>query len=205
MKKIFVVGDSISMHYNDDLKQFLSGYATMRRKGEGEKPGDLDYESKVNGGDSACVLGYLQATPEIDADIFLVNCGLHDIKFYQEVGHLQVEPEAYRENLKQIAAHIRARGKQMAWVMSTTVDDEIHNSRCTSFSRRSEDIKQYNRIAKEVMENEKVPIIDLYDFTEKLGDDVFCDHVHFKPYVRTLHASFIAGQLIGLFGLNREV
>ena len=50
MTKIFVVGDSISMHYNDDLKRFLSGYAILKRKGEGEKPGDLDYESKVNGG-----------------------------------------------------------------------------------------------------------------------------------------------------------
>lgn len=203
MKKIFVVGDSISMHYNDDLKRFFAGYATMQRKGEGEKPGNLDYESKVNGGDSACVLGYLQDTPDIDADIFIVNCGLHDIKLYKEVGHLQVEPEDYRENLKQIVAHIRGRGKKMVWVMSTTVDDAIHNSRCTSFSRKNEDIKQYNRIAREVMKEEGIPVIDLYDFTEKLGDDVFCDHVHFKPYVRTLHASFIAGQVIGLFGLEK--
>ncbi len=203
MIKIFVVGDSISMHYNDDLKRFLSGYAMLKRKGEGEKPGDLDYESKVNGGDSACVLGYLQATPDIDADIFIVNCGLHDIKFYHEVGHLQVEPEDYRENLKQIVAHIQKLGKQMVWVMSTTVDDEIHKKNCSVFFRKNEDIKQYNHIAKEVMEQMGVPIIDLYDFTEKLGDGVFCDHVHFKPHVRTLHAAFIAGQVIGLFGLKK--
>ena len=30
MTKIFVVGDSISMHYNDDLKRFLSGYAMLK-------------------------------------------------------------------------------------------------------------------------------------------------------------------------------
>lgn len=178
MTKIFVVGDSISMHYNDDLKRFLSGYAMLKRKGEGEKPGDLDYESKV-------------------------NCGLHDIKFYHEVGHLQVEPEDYRENLKQIAAHIQKLGKQMVWVMSTTVDDEIHKKNCSVFFRKNEDIKQYNHIAKEVMEQMGVPIIDLHDFTEKLGDGVFCDHVHFKPHVRTLHAAFIAGQVIGLFGLKK--
>lgn len=204
MKKIFVIGDSISVHYHEDLKRFLSGYATLKRKGEGEKVGDLDYESKVNGGDSACVLGYLQATPDIDADIFIVNCGLHDIKFYDEVGHLQVQPQDYKDNLKQIIAEIRGRDKQVAWVMSTTVDDVIHRKNCSSFSRKSEDIKQYNRIAKAVMTEEKVPIIDLYDFTEKLGEDVFCDHVHFKPHVRTLHAAFIAGEVIGLFGLEKS-
>ena len=52
MKKIFIIGDSISMHYNEDIKNFLSGYAICCRKGEGEKAGDLNYESNVNGGDS---------------------------------------------------------------------------------------------------------------------------------------------------------
>ena len=204
MKKIFIIGDSISMHYHDDIKHFLSGYATCTRKGEGKDAGDLNYESKVNGGDSSCVLAYLEYRTDIDADVFLINCGLHDIKYYEEVGHLQVEQEDYRNNLKAIASNIKSRGKQMIWVMSTTVDDEIHSSRCDVFSRKSKDIIAYNRIAAEVMMEEQIPVIDLHDFTEKLGEGVFCDHVHFHPEVRKLHAAFLAGQIIALCGLKKD-
>ena len=204
MKKVFIIGDSISMHYHEDLKKFLQGYATCSRKGDGEEAGDLNYESRVNGGDSRCVLEYLKWRTEIDADIFVVNCGLHDIKYYNEVGHLQIEKDEYRENLKKIVDDIKARNKKMIWVMSTTVDDEIHKSHCDAFFRKSVDIKEYNQIAKEVMEKKNVPVIDLHDFTEKLGDGVFCDHVHFHPEVRKLHAAYIAGQIIGTFGIVKD-
>ena len=203
MKKVFIIGDSISMHYNEDIKTFLGGYATCTRKGEGQDAGDLNHASAVNGGDSACVLEYLKYRRDIDADIFLINCGLHDIKYYEEVGHLQVEPEAYRNNLKEIVKDIKARGKEMIWVMSTTVDDEIHQSHCSVFSRKSKDIIAYNSIAKEVMQEERIPVVDLYDFTEKLGEGVFCDHVHFHPEVRKLHAAYLAGQIIALCGLEK--
>ena len=204
MKKVFIIGDSISMHYHEDIKGFLSGYASCTRKGEGQDAGDLNYESKVNGGDSSAVLAYLKLRTEIDADYFLINCGLHDIKYYPEVGHLQIEAEDYRKNLTEIVENIKSRGKDMLFVLSTPVDDEIHKAHCTAFSRKSEDIKAYNRIAKEVMEKNGVSVIDLHDFTEKLGEGVFCDHVHFHPHVRKLHAAFIAGQAIAKLGLVQE-
>ena len=40
--------------------------------------------------------------------------------------------------------------------------------------------------------------------SEKLGEGVFCDHVHFHPEVRKLHASFIAGQVIAQYGLKTD-
>ncbi len=53
----------------------------------------------------------------------------------------------------------------------------------------------YNAIAESVMNNNKIPIIDLYSFTLNLGDDPYCDHVHFKENIRQLQAAFIAGWL----------
>ena len=203
MKRIFVIGDSISMHYHEDIKKFLAGYADISRKGEGESEGDLDACSKINGGDSRCVLEYLKLCPELKPDVFLINCGLHDIKYYNEVGHRQIEAEEYRQNLKDIVHEIKSRGSEMMWVMSTPVDEAIHKKYCDVFFRTSEDIITYNEIAKKVMLSENVPVVDLHDFTVKLGDDVFCDHVHFYPEVRKLHAAFIAGQLISRFGLER--
>ncbi len=204
MKKIFIIGDSISIHYHDDIKIFLKGYADVSRKGEGESEGDLDACSKINGGDSRCVLEYLKLCPELKPDIFLINCGLHDIKYYKEIGHLQIEADEYRQNLKNMIQEIKSRGSEMMWIMSTPVDDEIHKKHCDVFFRANKDITAYNEIAKKVMLSENVPMIDLYDFTDKLCGDIFCDHVHFYPEVRKLHAAFIAGQVIAQFGLKQD-
>ena len=204
MKKIFIIGDSISMHYHEDIKKFLKGYADVSRKGEGEAEGDLDACSRINGGDSRCVLEYLKLCPELKPDIFLINCGLHDIKYYKEAGHLQIKKEEYYNNLKKIVEEIKSRGSEMMWIMSTPVDEEIHKKYCDAFFRTSEDIIAYNEIAKRVMQAEHISIVDLHDFTDKLGADVFCDHVHFQPEVRKLHAAFIAGHVIAQFGLKQD-
>jgi len=41
------------------------------------------------------------------------------------------------------------------------------------------------------------PVIDLYTFTSNLGNDLYCDHVHFHDYIRRQQAAFIAGWLAG--------
>jgi hypothetical protein len=45
------------------------------------------------------------------------------------------------------------------------------------------------------MKDAGVHTIDLYTFTRNLGDDVFCDHVHFNENVSSMQAAFIAGYL----------
>jgi hypothetical protein len=50
------------------------------------------------------------------------------------------------------------------------------------------------------MEAHRVPCIDLYRFTQSLGNGVFQDHVHFIPEVRRLQAAYIAGAVNLLLG-----
>ena len=192
MKKIFVLADSISIHYGPFLEAYLQDTFMYDRKGKDKECDDLDIgSSQVNGGDSSNVLEYLSLEPDMEYDILLFNCGLHDIKTRE--GVRQISEEKYEKNLKEILERVLARGKKIIWVNSTPVDDQKHNNSSKSFQRYNEFVLKYNEIAKKVMDEKKIPIIDLYSFTNSLDLPLYEDHVHFLEPVRKLHAAYIAG------------
>src|SRR5271169_4796096 len=82
--KVYVLGDSISIQYGPYLEKYLSGIMDYARKeGVEEALLNLDKPQGANGGDSALVLSFLQARAAaggIDADVLLLNCGLHDLR-----------------------------------------------------------------------------------------------------------------------------
>lgn len=199
---IFVIGDSISIHYGPALEAALKGLGIGydRKTGLDAARQDMDVARGANGGDSAMVLAYLRqcATrgPVIAADTLLVNCGLHDIKTDPATGQRQVPIEAYRGNLEaivELVTHVLAR--RMVWLRTTPCDERIHNARCSAFHRFAADCDAYNRVADDVMAARGVPAIDLHGFTRSLGEEIFCDHVHFTEPVRRLQAAYIAGWL----------
>ncbi len=102
--KIHVLGDSISLQYGPYLQQYLAGVMDYARKeGETEALLNLDNPQGANGGDSAMVLSFVKALAAaggIDADLLLVNCGLHDIKRNRETGQAQVAIADYESNLR---------------------------------------------------------------------------------------------------------
>ncbi|HRR06077.1 MAG TPA: SGNH/GDSL hydrolase family protein, partial [Victivallales bacterium] len=104
--KVYVIGDSISIHYGPYLEKYLRGFMKYERKtGEAEALLNLDNPQGANGGDSARVLDFLRgmaASGGIDADILLLNCGLHDIKTNPSTGLKQVPIENYKANLREI-------------------------------------------------------------------------------------------------------
>ena len=84
MKKVLLIGDSISLYYSPYLQDYLKDQIVLYRK---EDPKDafanLDHPTGPNGGDSARVLNYLKDRFKAEApdfDLFAFNCGLHDIK-----------------------------------------------------------------------------------------------------------------------------
>ncbi|MCP5529625.1 MAG: SGNH/GDSL hydrolase family protein [Opitutaceae bacterium] len=98
LPKVYILGDSISIHYGPFLQQHLRGVMDYARKeGEDEALLNLDHPAGANGGDSARVLAFLQAKScagGIDADVLLVNCGLHDIRTDPTTGAKQITPSA---------------------------------------------------------------------------------------------------------------
>lgn len=199
MKKIFVVGDSISIQYGPYLEQYLDGVMGYARKeGEAEALLNLDNPQGANGGDSSMVLDYLRQmnqTVGIDADLLLVNCGLHDIKTDPETGIKQIALEQYQANIREIVSLVETMPPQLVWIRTTPCDEAIHNEAQTSFHRFAADGLAYNAAADQIIAEAGIPSIDLNTFTRNLGSDLYCDHVHFHESIRAQQGAFIAGWL----------
>ncbi|MCK5801511.1 MAG: SGNH/GDSL hydrolase family protein [Lentisphaeria bacterium] len=206
MKSAFVVGDSISMHYGPYLEQYLQGWCGYSRKSDGDAAlQSLGGTQSANGGDSSAVLTYLQAVRDVGkltADTLLVNCGLHDIKTEPASGARQIPINLYGQNLTGIVEIASEMGVELIWIRTTPAVDEIHNKPGSTFHRFTADCAAYNAVADAVMAENGVPAIDLFGFTSRLGDDVFCDHVHFHPHIREKQAAYIAGWLQRHFALK---
>ena len=199
MKSVFVVGDSISMHYGPHLELYIQGWCDYARKSEGDAGlRALGDSQSANGGDSSAVLTYLQAVRDsagLTADALLVNCGLHDIKTDPSSGAKQVPIELYERNLQGIVDVASGMGVELVWIRTTPAVDKIHNKPGATFHRFAADCAAYNAVADALMAENQVPVIDLFGFTLQLGDNVFCDHVHFHPPIREKQAAYIAGWL----------
>ena len=199
MRKLYVIGDSISIQYGPYLQQALQGVmAYARKEGETEALLNLDNPQGANGGDSSMVLAYLQGLQRhggLDADLLLVNCGLHDIKTNPQTGQRQVPIDQYAENLRAIMSLVATMGPTLVWIRTTPCDEHVHNQPHMTFHRFAADGNAYNAVADAIMRAAGVSMIDLHTFTRNLGPDLYCDHVHFHETVRTQQAAFIAGWL----------
>ena len=201
---LYVIGDSISLHYGPYLQAYLAGVATYARKeGEEEALLNLDNPQGANGGDSGMVRAFLAAkiaAGDLDADLLLVNAGLHDIKTDPATGRKQVPLDAYAANLRAIVDLARTLPARLLWIRTTPCDERVHNHAGMAFHRFAADCEMYNAAADDVMAAAGVPMIDLYTFTRNLGPDLYCDHVHFHEHVREKQGAFIAGWVMGYVG-----
>lgn len=197
--KIYVVGDSISIHYGPFLERDLQGVLEYARKsGDDEARLNLDHPQGANGGDSARVLAFLQARARaggIAADLLLLNCGLHDLKTNPATGAKQIPLDQYRANLRAILEVVATLRLQLIWIRTTPCDERVHNRPGLAFHRFAADCRAYNHAADQVMAAAGIPVIDLYTLTLNLGPDLYCDHVHFHDHVREQQAAYIAGWL----------
>jgi lysophospholipase L1-like esterase len=203
MKKLFVIGDSISCYYGEYLKPMLDGAYEYDRKGGTNKLDDLDdCTDGINGGDSSMVLTYIKSVINMEIfkpDYLLLNCGIHDTKMPD--GKLQVPPDQYSKNLTQILDIAKSKNIKVIWVRTTPVNENTTQWEKEEIKRRIHDIDLYNDIADEIMPDNDIPIIDLHKFTVNLGPDVFMnsnDSVHFNANTAKLQAAFISGSILGI-------
>lgn len=199
LPKLFLIGDSISIQYGPFLEKYLEGKVQFERKvDDGSAEKNLDIPTGANGGDSRMVLEYLRTKVQdqkFTPDYLLVNCGLHDIKRNPKSNQIQIPEDEYRKNLEAIFQLLKDKKIQVVWIKTTPVVDSIHNAKQNWFRRYATDLVVYNQIADEVCAKENIPVIDLYDFTQKQGNGEFADHVHYKEKTRALQAAYITGFL----------
>lgn len=145
-------------------------------------------------GDSGMVLEYVrqrEAEGTLGYDLFVFNCGLHDIKRESPEYKLQVEPEDYRKNLQEIIAITKQLNLKTVFINSTPVEDERHD-KTIGFNRHNVDLLRCNEIASSVMAENGIPVIDLYGFTDALPEPKYCDYVHYTKEVQKKHGEFLA-------------
>lgn len=179
--QVRVIGDSISNQYGPYLEEYLRGEWVYSWSG---------------GSDSSKVLASLQSQQEageLDMDLLLLNCGLHDIKTDPSTGEKQVPLVEYQKNLEQIAALLQETAVELVWMRTTPCDETVHNHPDMKFHRFAADCDAYNAAADEIMDAAGIKCIDLFAFTNNLGSDTYCDHVHFHEHVREKQAAYIAG------------
>ncbi|HEY8804236.1 MAG TPA: hypothetical protein VIM42_03860 [Clostridium sp.] len=86
-RKIFVIGDSVSIHYGPYLKEMIENeFEYDRKRGIEQALIDLDKPIGANAGDSGMVMKYRihEQQKNIKYDVLLINCGLHDIRVDRE-------------------------------------------------------------------------------------------------------------------------
>jgi lysophospholipase L1-like esterase len=196
--RLFVLGDSISLHYAPHLARELGkSWECERKPGREENP---DQGTGPNGGDSAAVSAYLAerlTSGGIAADWLLLNCGLHDIKSDRQTGRLQVALPDYAANLRAALETVRQLGLRPIWVRTTPVVEALHNAvpGPKDFNRFAQDVVTYNAAADRIMGAGHVPDIDLFSFTAPLLPEGTYDGVHFNEAVRARQAEFIAREV----------
>jgi hypothetical protein len=200
LPRLFVLGDSISIQYGPYLQAMLAGrFAYDRKTGEEEAVRDLDIPLGANGGDSRMCLAYLNkrcTEPAFKPDIFLLNCGLHDVKSDPRTAEKQVPILEYVANLTAMLDLMQPRCR-VVWVRTTPVNEPQHNTPIMTFHRFNADIDRYNARADALMRTRGVASIDLHRFVRTLGPlgDLLQDGRHYHEPIRRLQAAFIAGWL----------
>lgn len=199
LSRLFVIGDSISIHYGPYLERFLPPaihYARKTDSGAENNEKDLDIPVGANGGDSRMVLEYLKkrrCCDPLSVDVLLLNCGLHDIKTNLATGKKSVSLSDYESNLRAIISETSLSRYRVIWVRTTPVFDDVHNRPGVGFHRHAADVSAYNAVADKVMEEAGIPSIDLHAFSNVFLPAGFCDHVHYKNEIRALQGAFLAG------------
>lgn len=146
LPRVLLIGDSISMGYTVPVRELLQGKANLHRPLENCGPtsrGITNLTAWLGDGKWA---------------VIHFNFGLHDLKIMPDGNH-QVTPENYEKNLRQLVKQLKATGAKLIWCSTTPVPEGKLNP-----ARKNADVQTYNAIAKKIMEENGVPIDDLYTF-----------------------------------------
>lgn len=191
MKRIFLIGDSIRQGYDSYVKENLMGKAQL-------------YWVEDNARFVQHTLRYIGEWSKKDCDAALIdmvhwNNGLWDI--LRQLGDEPlVSLEDYEKYLRRIIKRLRLifPNAKICFALTTQVVEERFTN--PDFKRLNKDIEAYNAAALRVMEEENIPVDDLYTVSAQMPvDDHALDGTHFTPAgYETLGkavAEFLEGQM----------
>jgi acyl-CoA thioesterase-1 len=178
LPRVLLIGDSISMGYTLPVREMLKGKANVHRVPE-------------NGGPTTNGLKRLdQWLGEGKWDVIHFNWGLHDLRLDKDDKH-QVSIEDYEKNLRMLVQKLKATKATLIWACTTPVPEGK-----VSPVRKDTDVVAYNKIARKIMEEERIAIDDLYIFAlPKLKELQQPANVHFTKEGSAALAKEVAAQI----------
>jgi lysophospholipase L1-like esterase len=133
------------MGYDQPARKLLAGKATVHRPPE-------NCQSTVYG--LKKIEAWLGDKPW---DVIHFNWGIWDAH-YLKGGKIRTSPKMYEKNLRTLVKRLKATGAKLVWASTTPVRDLQQNG----ISVKGADIPVRNAIARKVMEENGIPVNDLY-------------------------------------------
>ena len=162
LPRVLLIGDSISIGYTLPTRRLLQGVANVHRIPTNGGP-------TINGREN--LDGWLGSGKW---HVIHFNWGLNDLE--REQDRLRVPTERYQRNLEQLVKRLQKTGAKLIWVTTTPVPVGKVNS-----PRVAADVPLYNTVAKRVMDENGIPINDLYTFClPRIGAIQPKEDVHFS-------------------------
>ena len=165
LPRILIIGDSISIGYTPTVKKLLDGKATI-------------VHNQGNAADTKTGVAKIDAWLDDGKwDIIHFNFGLHDIKIGKDNEH-QVPIDQYEKNLRSLVARLKKTNAKLIWASTTPVPEGPLNP-----PRKVEDVPAYNAVAKKIMDENAIPIDDLYALVLPQESQIqLPKNVHYNDY-----------------------
>jgi hypothetical protein len=177
LPRVLLIGDSISMGYTAPVREALAGKANVHRPPENCGPTIRGVEN---------LDAWLGEGPW---NVIHFNFGLHDLRYIEEKP--QVSLADYEKNLRTIVQRLKQTGAKLIWCSTTPVPKK------SSPPRHNQDVLAYNAVAKKVMEENGIPIDDLYMFAlPQLEKIQRANNVHFTDKGSKILASQVSKVLL---------
>jgi lysophospholipase L1-like esterase len=186
LPRVLLIGDSISIGYTLPTRALLQGKANVHR-------------IPVNGGPTTDGLANLDAWLGTGKwQVIHFNWGLHDLKFMGDGLH-QIAIDQYESNLRQLVGWLKRTGAVLIWASTTPVPDAK-----TDPARQNSDVIAYNVIAARVMQENGVPINDLYAVVfPRLSEIQRPANVHYTDPGYEILAERVAGSIRAALGAHQ--
>lgn len=174
MKKVLLLGDSIRMGYDEIVQELLKDECEV-------------YFDKDNGRFTIYTLEQIHQLYKTHDhfDVVHWNNGYWDMDIESPTGEPLVPLEDYMRYLRRIIHTLRAYGAQVIFATTTPIFEDGNAADIqTGVNLRFKDewVRHYNAAAKIVMEDENVPVNDLYELCLQ-GEGYYkcADRLHLTP------------------------
>ena len=187
----FIIGDSISNCYTPLVKERLASRG-------------LAVEWFYGGCSAQLLAGLSEWIPGSYPTLIQFNCGLHDARFFRYSQTYQQPIDNYQCHLRGIVKWLRTHTPaNLLWASTTPV---ISERIMLDYVRFETDILAYNAVARSIMEEAGIPILDLHAdiMADSVADCLSQDGVHMTERGNAVLVEAVEHGILAVLGMESE-